>query len=68
MKSSYVEVRIVLMDLNYPLTKQNLIQQALKHGASGSVMEDLKSIPDREYISSISVFREFEGIKLKVNK
>lgn len=68
MKSSYVEVRIVLMDLNYPLTKQNLIQQALKHGASGNVMEDLKSIPDREYISSISVFREFEGIKLKVNK
>jgi hypothetical protein len=68
MQASYVEVRIVLRNLNYPLTKQNLIQQALKHGASRSVMEDLKSIPDGEYTSSVSVFREFEGIKLKMNK
>ena len=68
MQASYVEVRIVLKDLNYPLMKQDLIQQALKHGASQSVMEDLKSIPDREYTSSVSIFREFEGIKLKMNK
>ena len=65
MQASYAEVRIVLKDLHYPLTKQNLIQQALKHGASGSVMEDLKSIPDREYINSVSVVKEFEGIKIK---
>lgn len=65
MQASYVEVRIVLKDLHYPLTKQNLIQQALKHGASRSVMEDLKSIPDREYTSSVSVVKEFEGIKIK---
>jgi|APDOM4702015023_1054809.scaffolds.fasta_scaffold1283133_1 hypothetical protein len=68
MQASYVEVRIVLRDLNYPLTKQNLIQQALKHGASRCVIEDLKSIPDQEYISSISIFKEFEGIKHKYNK
>jgi hypothetical protein len=65
MQASYVEVRIVLRELHYPLTKQNLIQQALKHGASHSVIEDLKSIPDREYISSVSVFKEFQGIKYK---
>lgn len=65
MQASYVEVRIVLKDLHYPLTKQNLIQQALKHGASRSVMEDLKSIPDGEYTSSVSVVKEFEGIKIK---
>lgn len=68
MQASYIEIRIVLRNLNYPLTKQDLIQQALKHGASRSVMEDLKSIPDREYTSSVSVVREFEGIKLKLNK
>ena len=68
MQASYVEVRIVLKDLHYPLTKQNLIQQALKHGASRNVIEDLKSIPDREYTSSVSVVKEFEGIKLKWNK
>jgi hypothetical protein len=69
MQASYVEVRIVLKELHYPLTKQDLIQQALKHGASRIVMEDLKSIPDREYTSSISVVREFEAINLEgVNK
>jgi Protein of unknown function (DUF2795) len=69
MQASYVEVRIVLKDLHYPLTKQDLIQQALKHGASRIVMEDLKSIPEREYTSSVSVVREFEAINLKgVNK
>jgi len=69
MQASYVEVRIVLKELHYPLTKQDLIQQALKHGASRIVMEDLKSIPDREYTSSICVVREFEAINLEgVNK
>lgn len=68
MQASYVEVRIVLRDLHYPLTKQNLVQQALKHGACRSVMEDLKSIPDREYTSSVSVIRECEAVKPKWNK
>ena len=58
MQASYVEVRIVLKDLHYPVNKQNLIQQAIKHGASRIVIEDLKSIPDRKYIRSIDIFRE----------
>lgn len=64
MQASYVEVRIVLSDLNYPLTKQNLIQQALKRGASRCVIEDLKSIPDHEYLSSVSVFKEFRALSI----
>ncbi len=46
MQASYVEVRIILKNLHYPVDKQNLIQQAIKHGASRIVIEDLKSIPD----------------------
>ena len=65
MQASYVEVRIILKDLHYPVTKQNLIQQAMKHGASRIVIEDLKSIPDKEYISSVNVVKEFGGKKLK---
>ena len=51
MQASYVEVRVILKNIHLPLTKQELIQQAIKHGASRNVLEDLKSIPDMEYTS-----------------
>ena len=60
MQASYVEVRIILKNIYFPLTKQELIQQAIKHGASKEVIEDLKSIQDKEYVSIISVFKELE--------
>ena len=64
MQASYVEVRIILKDLHYPVTKQNLIQQAMKHGASRIVIEDLKCIPDREYTSSVNVVKDLEANNL----
>jgi hypothetical protein len=57
MQASYVEVRVILKNVHYPVTKQNLIQQAIKHGASSIVIEDLKVIPDREYTSSESIIK-----------
>jgi hypothetical protein len=65
MQASYVEVRIILKNLHYPVDKQNLIQQAIKHGASRIVIEDLKSIPDEEYTSSVSVVKKFGSKQLK---
>lgn len=61
MHASYVEVRNILKNLNFPLTKQNLIQQAMKHGASRTVIAALESIPDREYTSYENVVLEFRG-------
>lgn len=55
MKASYVEVRNVLKNIYLPITKQNLIQQAIKHGASYEIIEDLKNIPDMEYTSSSEI-------------
>jgi len=60
MQASYVEVRVILKNIYFPLTKQELIQQAIKHGASNEVIEDLKSIQDKEYISLRSVFMELK--------
>ena len=60
MQASYVEIRIILKNIYFPLTKKELIQQAIKHGASNRVIEDLKSIPDKKYISFIYVFKELE--------
>ena len=61
MQASNAEVRNILKYLHFPLTKQNLIQQAKKHEANCKIIEDLESIPDREYTSSEDVFSEFEG-------
>lgn len=60
MQASYVEVRVILKNIYFPLTKQELIQQAIKHGASNEVIEDLRSIQDKEYISLRSVFMELK--------
>jgi hypothetical protein len=60
MQASYVEVRVILKNINFPLTKQKLIQQTIKHGAINGVIEDLKSIQDKEYTSLIYVFKELE--------
>jgi hypothetical protein len=61
MQASYVELRNILKDLNFPITKQNLIQQAKKHGATCKIIEDLESIPDKDYTSSDSVIEELGG-------
>lgn len=60
MKASCAEARELLKSLHFPLTKQNLIQQAIKHGAASSLIEDLQKIPDREYTSLESVIKECE--------
>jgi hypothetical protein len=51
MQASYVEVRTVLKNIYFPISKQKLIQQAIKHGASNIIINDLKSIPDIQYTS-----------------
>ncbi len=61
MQASYVEVRIVLANLNFPLKKKELIQQAMKHGATKSIIEDLKNIPDIEYTSFSNIVKKLGG-------
>lgn len=38
----------VYLNLYFPLTKEELIQKAMKHGANHTIMEDLKSIPEKD--------------------
>jgi hypothetical protein len=57
MQASYVEVRNVLKNIHLPLTKQELIQQAIKHGASRKIIEDLNIIPDMEYAYSSDIVK-----------
>ena len=43
MQASYVEIRNVLKNINLPLTKEEIIQQAIKNGASYQILADLKN-------------------------
>jgi hypothetical protein len=62
-QASRVEVRIILRNVHFPLMKPNLIQQALKHGASREVIGVLKSLPEKEYTNDVDVSKCFEGKK-----
>ncbi|OEU41418.1 hypothetical protein BGV40_15000 [Methanosarcina sp. Ant1] len=53
----------MLKNLYFPSKKQNLIQQAMKHGASREVIRVLESLPDKEYIHATDFSRGFEGKK-----
>lgn len=59
--SSHIEFRNVLKRLIFPTTKQNLIQQAKKHGARCEVIDGLESLPDREYGCLDDVIKELFG-------
>lgn len=57
MQASNVEFRNVFKNLHFPLTKKELIQQALKHGADHKIVADLRSIPDRDYTCASDVVK-----------
>ncbi|MDQ1254192.1 MAG: hypothetical protein QG646_3418 [Euryarchaeota archaeon] len=59
MEVSCAEILDVLKNIHFPLTKEQIIQQAIKHGISYQIIEDLKNIPERKYISSNDVIMEF---------
>ncbi len=61
MQASSIEFRIVLKDLNYPVTKKRLLMQAQKHGATSEVIRALNEIPDKEYTCPSEVALEFKG-------
>jgi hypothetical protein len=66
MQASATEVQNALGNLNYPITKRQLIEDAKRQNISSEVMQALENIPNREYDSSSDVIREFEGFQRAV--
>ncbi|MHC1757537.1 MAG: DUF2795 domain-containing protein [Methanosarcina sp.] len=66
MQASATEVQNALGNLNYPITKRQLIEDAKRQNISSEVMQALENIPNREYDSSSDVVREFEGFQRAV--
>lgn len=61
MQTSPIEVQKALKDMDYPASKEKLIQHAKKHSASKEVMQVLDELPDKEYTNAADVSKEFSG-------
>jgi hypothetical protein len=48
-QAEFIEVQKYLAGMNYPATKDELIDHAKKQGASKDVIDALSSLPDGEY-------------------
>ncbi|MDD2338996.1 MAG: DUF2795 domain-containing protein [Methanosarcina sp.] len=63
MQASTTEVQNILGNINYPVTKKKLIDEARRQNISGNIMQTLENIPNREYNSADDVVNEFEGFQ-----
>lgn len=43
------EMKKILEDVDYPASKSDIMDMAMKAGAPGNEMEMLKKVPEREY-------------------
>lgn len=53
-----VQVQKFLKSVDYPASKQDLINVAKKEGADENVLATLELLPDREYDGPVGVSRE----------
>ncbi|GAA4612560.1 DUF2795 domain-containing protein [Actinoallomurus liliacearum] len=49
MAQDFIEVQKYLSGVDYPASKEHLLEHARKKGAPKEVMDDLKEIPEEEY-------------------
>lgn len=64
MHSSPIEVQKHLKNIDYPKTKQEVIDYAVNHGATQVVLDDLNDLSDKTYNNAAEVSREFHGDKM----
>ncbi len=53
-----VQVEKFLKGMDYPVSKQDIIQKAEEEGADENVMETLNKLPERQYNSPVSISKE----------
>jgi uncharacterized membrane protein YgcG len=56
-----IEAQKALKGMDYPASKEEIVQHAKKHNADEEVMRVLKDIPDRQYENAVDVSKEFKG-------
>lgn len=57
-QSSSTEVQRILGNVKFPVTKQQLIEEARKQNLSSDLINVIQSCPDRQYNSSEDIIKE----------
>ena len=63
MQASYSEIQHAFENINYPITKKQLLEEARNRNFSEGGMQILENTPDRQYTSFADVYQEFEGFQ-----
>ncbi|MFC8918872.1 DUF2795 domain-containing protein [Streptomyces sp. WAC05374] len=53
-----IEMQKALGGVNYPASKEEIVDQASKHKAGQEVMQALKSLPEKQYESPAAINKE----------
>jgi len=56
----------IFRDMKFPMTKDQILEQARSKNVSSDIVEDLQMIPDREYESADSLIRAIEAASQQV--
>jgi len=56
----------IFRDMKFPMTKDQILEQARSKKVSSDIMGDLQMIPDREYESADSLIRAMEAASQQV--
>lgn len=66
MRASASSMQEIFRDMKFPMTKDQILEQARSKNVSSDIMEDLQMIPDREYESADSLIRAMEAASQQV--
>jgi hypothetical protein len=58
-----IQVEKFLKGMDYPVSKQDIIQKAEEEGADDNVIETLNKLPERQYNSPVSISKELGKIE-----
>lgn len=61
MKASSSTTQEIFRDMQFPMTKERILEHARKQNASSDIIENLEIIPDMEYESADSLMRAMEA-------
>jgi hypothetical protein len=56
-----IQMQKFLSGVNYPASKEDLVEHARKQGADEAMLRKLESIPDREYDGPNAVSQEYSS-------
>jgi hypothetical protein len=62
-QDAFQKARQAFSEIDYPATKQQLIDKAEEYNARSEVMQAIESLPDKRYNSTADVLKEFEGVQ-----